>query len=39
MNTGDKAKAFALADHEGRIVHLSDFAGAWLVLYFYPKDD
>jgi peroxiredoxin Q/BCP len=30
---------FALANQDGRQVKLSDFAGKWLVVYFYPKDD
>lgn len=35
---GSKAPAFALETPEGP-VSLTDFAGAKLVLYFYPKDD
>lgn len=33
------APDFTLNDSEGRPRSLSDFAGKWLVLYFYPKDD
>ena len=33
------APDFALKDEMGRIVSLRDFAGQWLVLYFYPHDD
>lgn len=33
------APDFALADQTGSVRHLQDFAGSWLVLYFYPKDD
>jgi peroxiredoxin Q/BCP len=34
---GTKAPAFALDSAAGK-VKLRDFAGKWLVLYFYPKD-
>ena len=33
-----KAPAFKVADQDGKIHSLEDFAGQWLVLYFYPKD-
>ncbi|MBL8158888.1 peroxiredoxin [Candidatus Saccharibacteria bacterium] len=33
------APDFTLTDHNGTPVSLGDFAGSWLVLYFYPKDD
>jgi len=33
------APNFALPNSEGKIISLSDFAGKWLVVYFYPKDD
>ncbi|MEW5925575.1 MAG: thioredoxin-dependent thiol peroxidase [Candidatus Zixiibacteriota bacterium] len=36
---GTKAPAFSLPNQDGKIVKLSDFAGKWAVLYFYPKDD
>jgi peroxiredoxin Q/BCP len=36
---GKKAPAFTLADQDGSIVKLSDLAGGWVVVYFYPKDD
>jgi len=35
----DKAPEFSLLDQNDQNVSLSDFAGKWLVLYFYPKDD
>jgi len=35
---GDSAPAFALISNEGTEVSLSDYAGSWVVLYFYPKD-
>ena len=33
------APAFALPDQDGNIKTLKDYAGKWVVLYFYPKDD
>ena len=33
------APKFSLPDQNGTLRTLSDFAGSWLVLYFYPKDD
>lgn len=33
------APGFNLSDTDGNAVSLKDFAGKWLVLYFYPKDD
>ena len=35
---GAKAPAFSLPSQEGKQVALKDFAGKWVVLYFYPKD-
>ncbi len=34
-----KATDFSLKDQNGETRTLADFAGRWLVLYFYPKDD
>lgn len=34
-----KAPDFSLKDSEGKVHSLADYAGKWLVLYFYPKDD
>jgi peroxiredoxin Q/BCP len=34
-----KAPDFALPDQTGTIHNLKDYAGKWLVLYFYPKDE
>ncbi|MCP3426232.1 thioredoxin-dependent thiol peroxidase [Rothia sp. AR01] len=34
---GDPAPAFSLPDAEGRTVSLSDYAGAPVIVYFYPK--
>ena len=39
LKEGTKAPAFALADKDGNLVKLEDFAGKKLVLYFYPKDN
>jgi peroxiredoxin Q/BCP len=33
------APDFQLQTSDGRVLTLTDFAGKWLVLYFYPKDD
>jgi len=37
LRTGQEAPAFDLPNHAGESVALSDFAGEWVVLYFYPK--
>lgn len=39
LQTGTPAPAFSLPDQDGNIRSLSDYAGKWLLLYFYPKDD
>ncbi len=39
IEEGKKAPAFTLVSDEGKKVKLADFAGAPLVIYFYPKDD
>jgi len=39
MNIGDKAPDILGTDQNGNELHLSDFAGQNLVLYFYPKDN
>lgn len=33
------APTFALPDQTGTVRTLSEFAGSWLLIYFYPKDD
>jgi peroxiredoxin Q/BCP len=33
------ASSFTLLDSEGATRSLKDYAGQWLILYFYPKDD
>jgi peroxiredoxin Q/BCP len=37
--TGDDAPSFTLNDAQGETHYLSKYAGKYLVLYFYPKDD
>ncbi len=39
ISEGTKAPDFALPDQEGGLHRLGDYAGRWLVLYFYPKDN
>jgi thioredoxin-dependent peroxiredoxin len=39
LTVGKKAPAFSAKDHQGAPVRLRDFAGQWVVVYFYPKDD
>jgi peroxiredoxin Q/BCP len=39
IEVGKPAPAFTLPDQDGNKVALKDFAGRWVVLYFYPKDD
>lgn len=35
---GSPAPTFALPDSDGNLRTLEEFAGEWVVLYFYPKD-
>ena len=39
LQVGDDAPSFTLNDAQGQTHYLSDYAGKYLVLYFYPKDD
>ena len=39
LQAGQAFPDFALPNQDGKITKLSDFAGYWLVIYFYPKDD
>jgi peroxiredoxin Q/BCP len=39
LSTGERFPDFSLQNQDGKPVRLSDFAGKWLVVYFYPKDD
>ena len=36
---GDSAPDFQLADQDGNVHKLGDYAGQTVVLYFYPRDD
>ncbi len=36
---GNRFVDFKLKNQDGKTVTLDDFAGKWLVLYVYPKDD
>ena len=38
-SVGDRAPEVELPDESGRVHRLSDQAGRWTILYFYPKDD
>lgn len=38
LDTGDRIPDLPLALSSGETRQLSDYAGRWLVLYFYPKD-
>jgi peroxiredoxin Q/BCP len=39
IKINDNAPEFKLLNQDDESVSLKDFAGKWLVLYFYPKDD
>jgi thioredoxin-dependent peroxiredoxin len=39
LQPGNPFPNFSLPNQDGKTVTLSDFAGNWLVVYFYPKDD
>jgi len=39
LSAGNPFPNFALPNQDGETVSLGDFAGQWLVVYFYPKDD
>ncbi len=38
IETGDKIPALSFTLSDGSTARFSDYAGRWLVLYFYPKD-
>lgn len=38
IDTGDRIPDLPLALSSGKTATLGDYAGKWLVLYFYPKD-
>lgn len=39
LSAGNPFPSFSLPNQDGKTIRLSDFAGQWLVVYFYPKDD
>ena len=39
LEAGKPFPNFSLPNQDGKTVSLTDFAGKWLVVYFYPKDD
>jgi peroxiredoxin Q/BCP len=39
LNIGDKAPSFTVQTHTGKTVHLADYSGKKVVLWFYPKAD
>ena len=39
LEAGQRFPNFSLPNQDGKIARLGDFAGRWLVVYFYPKDD
>jgi thioredoxin-dependent peroxiredoxin len=39
LEAGNAFPDFTLPNQDGKVTKLSDFAGKWLVVYFYPKDD
>ena len=39
LETGKPFPNFSLQNQDGKTMKLGDFAGKWLVVYVYPKDD
>lgn len=39
LQEGTKAPDFSLADKDGNVVSLADFAGKKVIVYFYPRDN
>ncbi len=39
LQNGSPFPRFSLLNQDEKLISLSDFAGRWLVLYVYPKDD
>jgi peroxiredoxin Q/BCP len=39
LAVGDRAPNFSLPDANGHVIHLTDFKGKRVVLYFYPRDN
>lgn len=38
LKAGQKAPDFSLPDAQGKVHRLAEFAGRWLVVFFYPAD-
>jgi peroxiredoxin Q/BCP len=36
---GDRAPDFSLPDQDGKVHTLSHYAGKWVLVYFYPRDN
>ncbi len=39
IEIGQNAPGFAVFDHRGNVVRLSDYLGTNIILWFYPKAD
>ncbi|HEX7829524.1 MAG TPA: peroxiredoxin [Thermoanaerobaculia bacterium] len=39
IEAGQKFPSFELPNQDGEVKRLADYAGQWLVVYVYPKDD
>jgi len=39
LKAGNKAPAFTLLNQDDKKVALKEFAGQWVVVYFYPRDN
>ena len=39
LTAGSPFPSFSLPNQDGKTTKLADYAGSWLVVYFYPKDD
>lgn len=39
LSEGQPAPDFTAVDQDGKMHTLADYAGEWLLLYFYPKDN
>ena len=39
LSSGDLAPDFSLKNQNGKLIHLSDYKGKYVLVYFYPKDE
>ena len=39
LTNGEPAPAFTAKNQDGKVIHLSDYRGKPLLIYFYPKDN